>query len=492
MTVTPIAVTSFLAVLIAVLHWCIVIGLGLRIVLKRRPTGVSIAWLLIVVSVPFVGAALYLFVGELWLPRGRIKEYKSYIESIENQIDLVDSSWDVKGEDLSPMARKLNAQSANPFRVSAIGGNSFELIDSPGVCMRMIAKDIDQAKQSVSMLFYIWDSNGDTEIVEEALIRAAQRGVCCRVMIDGAGSAKFIKGRRIGVLRAKGIEVLPLLRVGVLRVLFARIDIRNHRKIVTIDHKVGYTGSMNMVDPHFFHVKKNVGQWVDVMARVCGPAARVLDFTVRSDWAIETKRLEKGSSSFEYEDVEPIESAGKCVLQVVPSGPDQAPQIIHDMLLTLIYNSTRRLILTTPYFIPSEAMLTGLTAAARRGVAVTLVLPEKLDSYLVRHASKSYYEDLLESGVEIFHYKGGLLHTKTVTVDDEVALIGTVNMDKRSFWINFEISLFAYEQSVVQRVRELQESYIEHASPVMLNDWQSRPLHSRIIQGVVQLFGPVL
>ena len=441
------------------------IGLGLRIVLKRRPTGVSIAWLLIVVSVPFVGAALYLFVGELWLPRGRIKAYKSYIESIENQIDLVDSSWDVKGEDLSPMARKLNAQSANPLRVSAVGGNSFELIDSPGVCMRMIAKDIDQATQSVSMLFYIWDSNGDTAIVEDALIRAAQRGVCCRLMIDGAGSAKFIKSRRIGELRAKGIEVLPLLGVGVLRVLFARIDIRNHRKIVTIDHKVGYTGSMNMVDPQFFHVKKNVGQWVDVMARVCGPAARVLDFTVRSDWAIETKQFENGFSLFEYEGVDPIESAGSSVLQVVPSGPDQAPQIIHDMLLTLIYNSTQKLILTTPYFIPSEAMLTGL---------------------------KSYYEDLLESGVEIFHYKGGLLHTKTVTVDDEVALIGTVNMDKRSFWINFEISLFAYEQSDVKRVRELQESYIEHASSIQLNDWQSRPLHSRIIQGVVQLFGPVL
>lgn len=311
-------------------------------------------------------------------------------------------------------------------------------------------------------------------------------------MIDGAGSAKFIKSRRIGELRAKGIEVLPLLGVGVLRVLFARIDIRNHRKIVTIDHKVGYTGSMNMVDPQFFHVKKNVGQWVDVMARVCGPAARVLDFTVRSDWAIETKQFENGFSLFEYEGVDPIESAGSSVLQVVPSGPDQAPQIIHDMLLTLIYNSTQRLILTTPYFIPSEAMLTGLTAAARRGVAVTLVLPEKLDSYLVRHASKSYYEDLLESGVEIFHYKGGLLHTKTVTVDDEVALIGTVNMDKRSFWINFEISLFAYEQSDVKRVRELQESYIEHASSIQLNDWQSRPLHSRIVQGVVQLFGPVL
>ncbi len=484
------SIPTLLPALMVALHWMIVVGLGLRIILKRRPTGVSLAWLLVVVTVPFVGAVLYLLVGELWLPRRRIGRYTAFKEAISDQIEQIDEAWDIKGDQLSTLARSLNAQANNPLKISAIGGNAIELFDTSTRCMCAIVDEIDQAQISVSMLFYIWESGGDVDDVERALIRAAGRGVVCRVMVDSAGSKRFLRGKSVRELRQAGVEVVDTLPAGILRALFARIDIRNHRKIITIDHRIAYTGSMNMVDPRLFHLKKGVGQWVDVMARVEGPAARVLDMTLRLDWAVESTDDPRAVGAMGLD--LPIESAGDVPLQVVPSGPDQGPQIIHDMLLTLIYTAQDRLIITTPYFIPSEAMLAALTAASKRGVRITLVVPAKIDSVLVRHASKSYYEDLLDAGVEIQAYTGGLLHAKTVTADNEVAMLGTVNMDKRSFWINFEVSLFAYDERVVGDLRRLQDGYIEQSEQIEPEAWRSRSIFARLIQNTVQLLAPIL
>ncbi len=484
------SIPALFTALMVVAHWAIVLGLGLRIILKRRPTGVSLAWLLVVVTVPFVGAVLYLLVGELWLPRRRIGRYTAFKEAISDQIEQIDEAWDIKGDQLSTLARSLNAQANNPLKISAIGGNAIELFDTSTRCMCAIVDEIDQAQISVSMLFYIWESGGDVDDVERALIRAAGRGVVCRVMVDSAGSKRFLRGKSVRELRQAGVEVVDTLPAGILRALFARIDIRNHRKIITIDHRIAYTGSMNMVDPRLFHLKKGVGQWVDVMARVEGPAARVLDMTLRLDWAVESTDDPRAVGAMGLD--LPIESAGDVPLQVVPSGPDQGPQIIHDMLLTLIYTAQDRLIITTPYFIPSEAMLAALTAASKRGVRITLVVPAKIDSVLVRHASKSYYEDLLDAGVEIRAYTGGLLHAKTVTADNEVAMLGTVNMDKRSFWINFEVSLFAYDERVVRDLRRLQDGYIEQSEQIEPEAWRSRSIFARLIQNTVQLLAPIL
>ncbi len=493
-TESAITIASIFATALFVLHWVIVIGLGLRIILKRRPTGVSVAWLLVVGSVPLVGAVMYLLVGELWLPRRRIERYNALKESISGQIKRIDQAWDIKGDDLPSLARSLNAQANNPLKISAVGGNAIRLFDTSTGCIEAIVEDIDGAKLAVSMLFYIWQSGGGVDLVERALIRAAGRGVECRVMVDCAGSKGFLRKDGAKAMREGGVQVIDTLPAGILRVLFARIDIRNHRKIITIDHDIAYTGSMNMVDPKCFHTKKGVGQWVDVMARVQGPAARVLDMTSNLDWAVETNQgardLSKAMESLMAKAA--VESAGSIPLQVVPSGPDQGARIIHDMLLTLIYTARNKLVMTTPYFIPSEAMLTALTAAAMRGVQATLVVPAKIDSILVRHASKSYYTDLLEAGVEIRAYRGGLLHSKTVTADDEVGLLGTVNMDKRSFWINFEISLFAYDAGIVGELCRLQDGYIADANVVDLEQWNRRSLVSRVVENSLQLLAPIL
>jgi cardiolipin synthase len=274
-----------------------------------------------------------------------------------------------------------------------------------------------------------------------------------------------------------------------------RIDIRNHRKIVVIDHRIGYTGSMNMVDPQFFNVGRGVGTWIDVMARVEGPAAEVLELTMALDWAAE-HRGRNHQNTLELVDSIRVASSkpapGSIAAQIVPSGPDQSAQLIHEMLITLMYNTRKRLVLTTPYFIPSEAMMQAIISAAHRGVRVTLVVPQDIDSKLVRHASKSYFEDLLRAGVEVFTYRGGLLHSKIVTADDDVGMLGSVNMDKRSFSINFEISMFVYDQGFVSELRSLQQSYIEHAERIEFDEWCRRPVYMRLLQNTLQLMAPIL
>jgi len=483
--------TSHSAFAAFVLHWLIVLVITARVLLKRKPTGVALAWIVITLSIPFGGAIAYVLVGELWLPRRRIKRYLAYTEYVADRIQQIDRDWDIKGDQLAPIAAMLNAQTIKLLSISAIGGNDVKIIPSSQECIESILRDIEAAESSINMLFYIWHSAGLVVEVEEALIRASARGVTCRLMLDGSGSKDFLRSDRPNQLREAGIEITEVLPVGMMRNVFRRLDIRNHRKIIAIDHHTAYTGSMNMADPAFFGSLKGVGMWIDIMARVQGPAAQVLDIVTELDRAVEFGENPTNNQPPLRPD-QPLQIYGQVPLQVVPSGPGQSPRITHDMLMTLIYNTTKKLVITTPYFIPSEAMLEGLTAAALRGVQVTIVVPQDVDSVLVRHASKSYFQDLLDVGVHIHQFTGGLLHTKTVTADDQVALIGTVNMDKRSFWINFEISLFAYDQAIVQELCALQNEYIARSHTVDAEQWKNRPFGRRLLENSLQLLAPIL
>lgn len=478
-----------------VLHWCIIVGLAIRIIHRRRSTGVSLAWLLLITSVPYVGAGVYLLVGEVWLPHRRIRLTRASRAELEEVIGRIEHEWELGDDQLPDLARGLNAHAQAPYGLTALTGNNLRLYETCGAFIDDLVRDIDDARESVSMLYYIWESAGDIGRVERALLDAVERGVACRLLLDSAGSKPFLRSRRADQLRAGGVEIVEALPAGLLRVFFKRIDIRNHRKIISIDHEIAYTGSMNMVDPVHFKVGRGVGQWVDVMARVRGPAARVLGMNLAMDWAIEHDRTGRDATHGPVQalrDAPPVEKAGDIIAQVVPSGPDQGDQLIHEMLITLIYNARTRLMITTPYFVPSDAMLQALVSAAHRGVRVTIVLPERIDSVLVRLACRSYLEDLLRAGVEVYAYKGGLLHAKTVTADDEVALLGSVNMDLRSFSINFEISLFVYDRGVVRDMKQLQAGYIEDSIRIELRDWERRPVHRRLIENAVQLLSPIL
>lgn len=490
----------FVTTVILIADFTIRISFSTRAVLKKRPYGVTIAWLIVILLLPFVGAVIYILFGENRIPEKRaelarksLKHYQSWLASLHDRAPV---DWST----IAPECRPLNRQAGKLIGIPAMAGNSLELITSPETIMQSIFADIDQAQSTCHLQFYIWQDGGLADEIVNALIRAARRGVTCRVLLDSIGSREFLKGDSASLLRASGVKVLESLPAGLIKAFFARIDIRNHRKLVIIDGAIAYTGSQNMVDPQFFKRHEGVGQWVDMMVRIRGPVVESLAGTFINDWFLETdtnqvriRSLSEDIASVrQLADIYPGATAGDAAVQLVPSGPGLVPDAIHKLLLTTIYSAHSELILTTPYFVPDDLLLTALKSAAERGVDVRIILPRKNDSKLIQFASQAHFEDLLKSGVDIFLFSDGLLHSKTITVDGNFSLFGSVNLDMRSFWLNFEATLFIYNRAFTTKLRQQQKLYEQESRHLSLNDLSARPLIQKFKENVALLIGPLL
>ena len=287
------------------------------------------------------------------------------------------------------------------------------------------------------------------------------------------------------------MEIGAALAVSPWRTLIVRFDLRLHRKIVVIDDEIAYTGSFNLVDPRFFKQEAGVGQWVDAMARIEGPAVLCLNAVFMWDWEIETGHDLKALPDPAKMASDANRDPAAC-LQVVPSGPGRVGDSIHQLLLMSIYAARKELSLTTPYFVPDEAITSALLSAARRGVSVTLILPAKNNSRLVHYTCRSHFDELLDAGVRIFGFKGGLLHTKSAVVDREISLFGTVNLDVRSFWLDFEVTLCVYDPPFAERLLALQQKYIEDSVAVDPVAWRRRPATERFSENLARLCSPLL
>ncbi|NVK11274.1 MAG: hypothetical protein HWD83_04655 [Gammaproteobacteria bacterium] len=245
---------------------------------------------------------------------------------------------------------------------------------------------------------------------------------------------------------------------------------------------------MNLVDPEHFNIDAGVGQWVDSMIRITGPAAVLLKSIVLNDWQVET-----GRNLFpRLRDIEVLPAEGSTVCQLAPSGPASPDDSVEEILLTAIYGAKTRVRLTTPYFVPGDALVTAIKTAAHRGVKVSLIVPKKSDSKLVALASSSYYEELIEAGVEISIYDSGLLHSKVVLIDDELALFGSVNLDMRSFWLNFELTVAIYDSGTVARLHTLVDRYQAQSTVLNLARWKNRSAGTRLLQQLAYLASPLL
>ncbi|MCF6186553.1 MAG: cardiolipin synthase, partial [Desulfobulbaceae bacterium] len=319
---------------------------------------------------------------------------------------------------------------------------------------------------------------------------ACKRGVRCRLLLDSLGSKLFLRSSQCRELEAQGVEVIECLPAGLFRALFVRVDLRNHRKIISIDGCIGYTGSQNLVDPKFFKQDQDVGEWIDIMVRIEGPVVEIMTASFLYDWAMESgERLDDLNKRGE---TYPVPPAGDIPVQLAPSGPGFAEDAIHNLLLTTIYAARKELILTTPYFVPDNAILAALKSAAQRGVNVTIIVPEKNDSKLVHYASRARYGELVEAGVQVMAFSGGLLHAKTISVDNDFCLIGSVNLDMRSFWLNFEMTLFIYNKKFTNALHDIQQNYLAASSPLDEEAFKKRSFHERFLENTALLVGPLL
>lgn len=472
------------SLLFLILHAALTGAVVLRVLMRRPARGVALAWILLAAVLPYAGAVLYFLVGEQRVARKRTVRLRGFRDG------ALASAANGPAARLADAHLPLARAGESFFGALPVGGNRFTLHGETPDIIRRIAADVDAARASVLMEFYIWQEGGLTAEVREALIRAARRGVFCLVLVDAMGAGRWWKGPEPALLRAAGVGLRAALPVGLLRGLAGRTDLRLHRKIVAIDGAAAWTGSMNMVDPRFFKQDAGVGEWVDAMARIEGPAAAALAAVVISDWIAETG--ESPSEIARMARIEPAVAAGGVPVQVLASGPGQPGDGLMQIMLALITSAREELILTTPYFVPEDALVTALRGAAARGVKVTVILPERIDSLFVRHASRSYFEDVLEMGGEIREFRGGLLHTKSITVDGGAAMFGTANFDMRSLWLNYELSLLVYDEAFTRELRRLQQGYLAVSKPVSPGDIARWSPAEKLLAASLRLMSPLL
>jgi cardiolipin synthase len=363
-----------------------------------------------------------------------------------------------------------------------LGGNAVELlVDYDATFARLVA-DIDRAENHVHLLFFIIADDRATAPVFEALGRAARRGVACRVLADAIGSRSGLRTLR-PKLTALGVEVHEMLPVSLFPWRKARLDLRNHRKIAVIDGRVGYTGSQNLIAADF----KGGLPYEDLMVRVTGPVVLDLQYIFAADWFVETDEVLEGEAEFPCPKI-----AGGVPAQALASGPAFPTQNNQRLFVALVHGAGKRVVLTTPYFIPDEPLLQAMQTAALRGVDVHLVVSEKADQFIVSRAQESYYEELLEAGVHIHLYRKQFLHAKHLSIDDSVALIGSSNLDIRSFVLNAEVMLMIYDSGLTARLAAEQERYFANSRLLTLAAWEERPFGRKVLQNLARLLSPLL
>ncbi|MFM1990851.1 MAG: hypothetical protein RJA99_3808 [Pseudomonadota bacterium] len=468
-------------------HFAVFFVVTLRVLARRTPPGVAMAWILLVLLVPIGGVILYVMIGERRLGRRWIERAEAERAALGRRFATLAADALLDPADTGPVGEPVARLAQSLGAIPVMRGHRIELLADADRILDALVADIDACRERCSLEFYIWHEGGRVDAVIAALIRAAARGVQVTALMDGLGSRPFIQRGAIEPMRAAGIEVVVVLPASALRMAVARADLRDHRKIAVFDDRVAWTGSFNLADPRYFKRDAGVGEWIDAMVRIQGPSAAVLG-AISNAMAV----LQAGRRLRDERPADTGPAAGPVALQAYPSGPGFAFQHVESVILTAIYSARRELILTTPYFAPGESVVVALRSAARRGVEVVLLLPWQCDSRLVQYASASYFDELLSAGVRIQRFHGGLLHTKSMVIDRELSVFGTVNFDLRSFHLNFELSMLIYDRPFAEQLLALQHRYLEDCEPMDLRAWRGRPLWRRVVENAAQLASPLL
>ncbi|AIG64710.1 cardiolipin synthase [Corynebacterium atypicum] len=459
----------------------------------RRPSS-STAWLLAILLIPFLGLPLFLLFGSPYINRRRHRIQQEANAMIEDtQADTPDYPRGLDApQDIDAIIR-LNRELTN---LPAVIGVNKAVHSDYNAAIRAMAARIDAAENYIHVEIYIMAWDHTTDVFFSALGRAAKRGVYVRLLFDQLGSLKYpgyLKlGRRLDTL---GIEWHRMLPLQPWRLRFRRPDLRNHRKMVIVDGRTAFMGSLNMIDRSYL-VKKNVKaarKWVDVMAELEGPIVDSMEMVFATDWYTESGE-ELALTGRPHPDEAPPRGTNANVVQLVPSGPGYTTEPALRMFNSLIYHAKERLVICSPYFVPDESLLEAVTTACYRGVRVDLLVSEQSDQFMVHHAQSSYYQALLEAGVRIHQFPAPyILHTKFVLADpgdggDETAgVLGSANLDMRSLGLNYEVSLFVTRGDLLSELDRLTDAYMRVSTELTLQQWKRRGVGRRYVDNLMRL-----
>lgn len=452
-----------------IVEWTIRLVALVVVPFRRKFT--AAAWLLLIFFLPIPGVILFWMIGQPRFPQARIdrfKEMRPFFDHIANALR--------KSQPRRPTAVATFAERLGHF--PATGGNQVDLIDDYDEVIRRLIEDIDSSRKCVFLLVYIFADDKVGQSVIDALGRAVARGVDCRVLVDPVGSLHWVRGT-IRRLCAVGVRTRQTLPLRLLR--HTRRDMRNHRKLFIIDGQIGYAGSQNIVAKNFRPGVSNR----ELVARCEGPVVAAMEAVFFGDWFLET-------GVHPPSDLEPPPPEGEAILQLLPSGPEYPMEGFETLLVWQMHQSSQRAIIVTPYFIPDQDVIAAFRTAAARGVEVDLVLSQVVDHPIVNLAQRSYYADLLRAGVRIHLFDKYLLHAKNVSIDGKLGIVGSSNVDLRSFQLNEEVTLLLHDPASVAALETVQGRYIADSKPLELDEWVKRGRPVMVAENLARLVSPLL
>jgi cardiolipin synthase len=454
--------------------WTIRLGSIVFVPLRRSPQAAA-SWLLLIVFLPIPGLLIYLAIGRPTFPKWRADRFAKlapFFVDTANRLAEHAPSGDGNAQDIIDLATRLGG-------LPAVGGIKIEFLDDYDDMIERLLADIDAARQHVRLLVYIFADDCTGRKVVAALARAVARGVACNVLLDPVGSRPW-RRQTLAVLRRAGVDARETLPVALWRPR-DRDDMRNHRKLFIIDGLIGYAGSQNLIAKDFR--PGIINQEMEV--RVTGPVVAAMTSIFIADWFMETQVMLEAAVVVPQPD-------GTTVGQLLPSGETYRLSGFETLLVWQIHSARERVVLTTPYFIPDAALINAMRTAVARGVEVVLIVSAVIDQKLVRLAQCSYYDELMSAGVRIYRFGHYLLHAKNVSIDGRLGIVGSSNVDVRSFKLNEEVSLLLFDTRTVTELEALQSQAEAKSEAIDLKAWRQRPKLHQVGEGLARLVSPLL
>lgn len=470
-------------ILLILYFYMVVVAISVVLLDNRNPVK-QIAWILCLIFLPVAGLVFYVFFGR------NFRKNKFF----SNKFPTTNSPIRIKPDYASEATKIKNSNIPSHFHKSAqllvkssdaplYSDTKFDVLTSGEESFKKIFEDIENAKEHIHIEFFIIEDDNIGNQLRRLLIRKAQERVKVRIIYDYLGAFRLSDSYKQS-LRNEGVFLHAFLPVG-LKIGFSKINYRNHRKIVVIDGKIGYTGGINIADRY---IKGNrLGKWRDTIVRMEGAAVHGLQNLFLADWYfVDNKLIDEPK----YYPASQISATNQT--QIVNSGPDTDWESILQGLLTVFSNARKNIYIHTPYFLPPESLLITLQMAALSGIDVRLMLPLKSDTLIASAASSSFFLKVMEAGVKIYLYKDNFLHSKAITVDDEIGIVGTANIDIRSFEQNYEVNAFIYDKPTAIKLREAFENDLLSCSQIDMVAWSNRNMFTRLKESLARLFSPLL
>lgn len=475
-----------------IIYVVLLIFVCLRIIYDTRSTTKSLAYLLFAIFVPFFGMLFYFFFGINYRHR------KMYSKKLYGNDDLANKfRHDILQYSELTFKENGNAVLGNKELAFMILKDSMSPLTSKNALKLLINGEqkfpevlnaIKSAKHHIHIEYYIYEDDEIGHAIEQALIEKAKEGVTVRFIYDDFGS-RSIRKKLVPRLVENGVEAFPFLKVHFM--LFAnRLNYRNHRKIIVIDGVTAFVGGINVSDRYINNGSEKL-YWRDTHLRIDGPGAQYLQYLFLCDWNFCADELLQPNTDFFP--AKPLQTVNdNKVVQIAASGPDSESPTILFSIIQAINLATSEILITSPYFIPGESLLDALIIASLSGISVKLLVPGVSDSILVNSAARSYYSELLSAGVEIYQYQKGFVHAKTMVTDKKIAMVGTANMDFRSFDLNFEVNAIVYDTPIATELSDIFYRDLKDALKINPVYWNSRPVYKKLLEKAARLLSPLL